>query len=57
MADQKLGWATDSLTATFISEQMLQACVFQSGLSGVQHPFTGVQICTQTMVPSERKSA
>ena len=26
MAEQKIAWATDSLTATFISEQMLQAC-------------------------------
>ena len=26
MAEQKIGWATDSLAAIFISEQMLQAC-------------------------------
>ena len=27
LLQNKIAWATDSLTATFISEQMLQACV------------------------------
>ena len=27
LRENKLGWAADSLTASFISEQMLRACV------------------------------